>query len=149
MMAKSSGVRANTAPAEQHSCTSLNPRGIALKFGLEACSSSHQTGNQSVGARNQKRWALICGARKRLNPTWCTEVKWLKRGAWEQLVRAHEVKKSGWLNACCISEPAQAGLAASPPDAIIRRQAPSRDVFRALEAGRDRYTCRRESERQC
>src|SRR5215467_11866925 len=98
MVAKSSGAQANTAPVAQRSSTFLNPRGIALKFGREVCSSSHLTGSQSVGARNQKRWALICGARKRLNPTWCTEVKWLKRGAWEQLVRTHEVKKSGWLN---------------------------------------------------
>src|SRR5215471_3461802 len=98
MVAKSSGVRANMAQAGQHSSTFLNPRGIALKFGLEACSSSHPTGSQSAGARNQKRWALICGARKRLNPTCCREVKWLKRGAWEQPIRTHEVKKSGWLN---------------------------------------------------
>src|SRR2546421_12248248 len=98
MVAKSSGVLANTAQAAPRSSTFLNPQGTALRYGLEVCSFSHPTGNPSVGARNQKCWALICGAQKRPNPTSLAAVKWLKRQALERRVRANEVKTAGFLN---------------------------------------------------
>src|SRR3979409_2536968 len=98
MVAKSSGVPVNMAQAALHSSTFLNPRGIVLRYGPGVCSFSHLTGSQSVGARNQKCWALICGAQKRPNPTSLAAVKWLKRQTLERLVRANEVKKAGFLN---------------------------------------------------
>src|SRR5947207_13567644 len=98
MVAKSSGVLANTAPAAQRFSTFLNPPGIASRSGPGACSFLHPTGSQSVGAKNQKCWALICGAQKRPNPTSFAVVKWLKPQAQERLVRPNEVKKAGFLN---------------------------------------------------
>src|SRR5258706_4390442 len=106
------------AQAAQHSSTFLNPRDIALRYGLEACSFSHPTGSQSVGARNQKCWALICGAQKRPNPTSLAAVKWLKRQVLERQVLpfepadAQRSRESGVLPS---TRPEREALAATKP----------------------------------